>query len=418
MRILPAAAATLLIASTAVAQSTRPATGRSVEPTTYPATQPSANQYTVLGGEGLEGVPLATAKGGPAVGEIEDGLVPAATFFGPMPTVFAFIEGERTERIFVAFPRWQDPTNFTVAELTADGLVPFPDAETNKFLPESPGEYDVKSHLVSVQSVVSDSQDRLWLLDTGSINLGPPIKGAPKLWGYDPATGERVAEIDFSNGDAIKEKTYLNDVRFDLSRGDAGYAFITDSGDGAIIVVDLATKRAFRKLDDHPSTEPQDVNLTVEGEPFPGKIASDGVALSPDGSTLYYTPLTGRTIYAVPVDALIDEQADAGSQVREVATKPSGNDGIVCDAQGRIYTTDFEDNAIRRVDPETGEVELIVQDERILWPDCVIVRNDVVYFTSNQLHRQPQFHDGQDMREQPYVLFGFPIPDGETPKPR
>ena len=43
------------------------------------------------------------------------------TFDGPMPTG---VSVSHTGRIFVNFPRWDDPTAFTVAELRAGQLVP------------------------------------------------------------------------------------------------------------------------------------------------------------------------------------------------------------------------------------------------------------------------------------------------------
>ena len=298
-----------------------------------------------------------------------------------------------------------------------------------------------------MQSILVDGRNRLWLVDTGNVNLGTVTPGGAKMWAYDLATGERVKEITFG-GDAIKEKTYLNDVRFDLTAGDEGFAYLTDSGVGAIVVVDLATGEAWRKLDGDTSTQADEsITLSSEGEPIlirppdsdetkPFAVNSDGLALSPDGATLYYTPLTSRSMYAVDTDALRDRDADASKTVRKVADMASANDGIIADAQGRIYTTDYEDNAIRRYTPpqavsaepaaqvagagldqtssgipdvsgETTE-ELLVQDARLLWPDCVIVRDGQVYFTSNQLARQPQFHRGRDERVGPYVLFRFP----------
>ena len=58
--------------------------------------------------------------------------------------------------------------------------------------------------------------------------------------------------------DVALPTTYLNDVRFDLRRGEAGTAFITDSSDqgpNGIIVVDLATGESWRRLHEHPSTK-------------------------------------------------------------------------------------------------------------------------------------------------------------------
>jgi hypothetical protein len=50
---------------------------------------------------------------------------------------------------------------------------------------------------VSVQSVVIDPQDRLWILDTGSINMQPTKPGGPKLVCYDLNTNRMIKRINF-----------------------------------------------------------------------------------------------------------------------------------------------------------------------------------------------------------------------------
>lgn len=108
--------------------------------------------------------------------------------------------------------------------------------------------------------------------------------------------------------------TYLNDVRFDLRRGSDGMAFITDSsnqGPNGIIVVDLGSGRAWRRLHDRPTKaeRPPQFRPLVEGryfmkhsaggDPQPVTMVSDGIAISADGSRLYYCPLASRRLYSV-----------------------------------------------------------------------------------------------------------------------
>jgi sugar lactone lactonase YvrE len=383
-----------------------------------PTTTISAVQNVATDPRAIAQTKLSTAKGGPAKGKRDDKLKPAALFYGPLPTCFAFTSDDR---LFVNFPRWGMITNYTVAEVKNGTLVPYPDVEANSFYPEEPGRADAKTHLVSVQSVVTDSRDRLWIVDTGSINMQPIIDPlAPKLWAYDVKSGQRVKAITFA--ETVKKNSYLNDVRFDLRRGTEGMAYITDSGAGGIVVVDLASGQSWRKLDDHPSVKAdRNLAIMVEGEALRRRLAgkaeepvlinSDGIALSPDGKTLYYTPLTGRAIYGVSTDYLDDRNAsqDANAVVKKVAEKPSANDGLVCDAEGRLYSTDFEDNCIRRTTPADGKSEVVLQDERLLWPDCVMIHNGKLYVTSNQLHRQGDFHGGQNLLESPFVLFEYPV---------
>ncbi|HYP87720.1 MAG TPA: L-dopachrome tautomerase-related protein, partial [Polyangiaceae bacterium] len=126
---------------------------------------------------------------------------------------------------------------------------------------------------------------------------------------------------------------------------------------------------------------------------------------------LYYTAVISHDVYSVPTDLLADPDADEqaiGAAVKLVATKPSGNDGIACDAQGRIYTTDFEDNSLRRIDPDTGDVTVLTQDERLIWPDTLAFSGNDLYVTVNQLPRQAGYRAGADERQPPYVLFRLP----------
>lgn len=343
------------------------------------------------------------------VGTIES----VASFNGPMLTGVTVSQGGR---IFVNFPRWGDKVDYTVAEVKNGRTVPYPNAEINR-----PNTSKQAESLISVQSVVVDPQDRLWILDTGSIQFGPTSPGGPKLIGVDLKQNRIFQTILFPQNVALPT-TYLNDIRFDLRRGKAGMAFITDSSDkgpNGIIVVDLASGRSWRKLNDHPSTKSVPNFLpTVEGQPLmnrppnqppsPIKLGSDGIAISADGKRLFYCPLASRRLYSVSVDALVNEQlpeAQVAATVVDHGDKGGGSDGLESDSQNRVYLTNYEHNAIFRRLPN-GMYETLVHDPRVLWPDTLSVAADgYLYFTANQLHRQPRYHEGKDLREKPYSLF-------------
>jgi sugar lactone lactonase YvrE len=273
---------------------------------------------------------------------------------------------------------------------------------------------------VSVQSVVVDPIDRLWVLDTGSVKMEGTVPGGPKLVGIDLKTNAVFKTIGFPPQVALRT-TYLNDVRFDLRRGKAGMAFITDSsraGPNAIIVVDLDSGRAWRRLNDHPSTKADKAFLPiVEGRPLvselPGKpakplgIGVDGIALGQDGRRLFYCPLSSRRLYSVSMDALADPKLPdraVAATVQDLGEKGAA-DGLEADAQGRLYVTNYENNAVLRRKPD-GSYETVVFDPRALWPDTLSVAKDgYLYFIANQLHRQPQYQRGSDLRQKPYELF-------------
>jgi len=273
-----------------------------------------------------------------------------------------------------------------------------------------------------VQSVVVDPDgERLWILDTGSIQFEPVRPGGPKLIAVDLKTNHVGEKILFPP-DVVLPTSYVNDVRSDLRRGNEGVAFITDStslGPNGIIVVDLASGKSWRRLHDHPSTKPDPAFVpVVEGEilqmRLPGQpparfaVGSDGIAISPDGKSLYYCPLSSRHLYSVSADALADRNksdADVAATVKDLGEKGGASDGLESDAQGRVYLSDYEHNAIRRWSSST-EIQTLVHDPRVLWPDTLSLACDgYLYFTANQVERQGVFHNGQDLRQKPYVLF-------------
>jgi len=352
----------------------------------------------------------------------------------------------RQGRIFVSFPRWGDTVEYTVAEITNGQTVPFPNGDINRF-----DANQVKDHLVSVQSVVVDADDRLWMLDTGSILLGPPAPGAPKMVAVDLKTNKVVKTIAFPP-EVATPMTYVNDVRFDLRKGKGGVAYITDSGSrgpNGIVVVDLDSGRSWRKLNGHravraekdfqpriqfdPKIKNPLMNRPAPGLATPIGMGSDGIALSADGTRLFFCPLAGRHLYSVGTDALIDEamsDADVQKTLIDHGERNYASDGLECDANGRVYLTDYEHNAIhvRPTDSKGfvtntssgdlargvghGQVidQIIAQGPDLWWPDTMSIGPDgFLYFTANQLQRQKDYNEGKDLREKPYRLMRVKI---------
>tara|TARA_R100000306_G_scaffold54193_2_gene51278 strand:+ start:71007 stop:72194 length:1188 start_codon:yes stop_codon:yes gene_type:complete len=342
------------------------------------------------------------------VGDIEQ----VFAFDGPMPTGVTVADNGR---IFVNFPRWGDDVPFTVAELRDGKAVPYPDIKIN-----TPKGQPAAEAFISVQSVVMDSQNRLWVLDTAAPGFSAPQPGGAKLVAIDLDSNKVVKTIVFPK-DVILDSTYLNDVRFDLSQGKAGTAYVTDSsmkGPGAIIVLDIASGKALRRLSGADSTSPDpDFVPVVEGRRLMNRapdgttsafaVAADGIALPADGKDLYFSPLAGRHLYSVPTAMLRDESIPDSKLIEAVKDlgEKGASDGLESDATGAVYATDYEHNAIHKRHAD-GSWTTIANDPRILWPDTLSVAADgYLYFTANQLHRQPGFHGGKDLRKKPYSLF-------------
>ena len=351
------------------------------------------------------------------VGEIE----PMAFFYGAMPTG---VTVSRHGRMFVKFPQWGDTVEYTVAEVRHGKTFAYPNQSLNNCKNK-----EQKDCFVAVQSVVVDPKDRLWVLDTGSIGFGPTTYGGPKLVGIDLKTNKAFKWFLFPT-DVALATTYLNDIRFDLTRGTEGMAFITDSGTGAIIVVDLADGKSWRRLANDQSTKalagylPMVEGKTLMLRPAPGVIIplvvnSDGIAISNDGKKLYYSALTGRRLYSVSVDALANPatlDAAVAATVIDYGDKGCASDGLESDADGWVYLTDIEHNSIHRMKPDPDQVksqasiETIAHDPRMLWPDTLSLAYDgYLYFTANQIQRQPVHTGGPDLRDKPYVVYRIKV---------
>jgi len=235
-----------------------------------------------------------------------------ATFHGPMPTG---VSVSQTGRIFVNYPKWGDKLRFTVAELRNGEAYAFPDEATNRT-----NDADQAAALVSVQSIVVDPADRLWILDTGSPMFQPTQYGGPKLVCVDLTTNTIVQKILFPT-DVSLPTTYLNDVRFDLRRGKAGdgvYHRLRRQGTERHHRGRSRDRRELAqapRLPEHEGGNPARIPAdgrgpaggwsARHGPPKPVTMGADGIASGHDGARLFYCPLASRHLYSVSIDMLI-----------------------------------------------------------------------------------------------------------------
>ncbi|GAB2895079.1 L-dopachrome tautomerase-related protein [Paraburkholderia jirisanensis] len=348
--------------------------------------------------------------------------LPAERSIGHIEAVFEFYDAmpagvakAPNGRLFVNYPRWGDDVPFTVGEIVGGRVVPYPDAQINRADPARPA-----AGFISVQSVVADCRNRLWILDTAAPKFAPPLQGGAKLVAVDLSTNKVVKTIVFGPK-VLLSQSYIGDVRFDFRYGQEGFAYLTDAserGPGGIIVVDLASGDAWRTLSAHPAAQgdPSFVGVVEgmamrvdgpDGNPEPLHVASDGLALSADGNLLYFSPQSSRHLYSVATRFL--RNRDAGDDEVEASVRDLGekgaSDGIASDASGAVYAGDYENNSIRKMLPD-GTWITIAHDPRILWPDSLSVGADgYLYFTANQLNRQARYNRGHDLRKKPYTLF-------------
>lgn len=317
----------------------------------------------------------------------------------------------RSGRIFVSFPRVEEPpAPATLAEIQDGRALPFPDTMMND---TSAG--DKTQRFTSIHGIAMAPGNRLFALDTGSNTMDGCDPEAAALYLIDLDRNAVVRRFTFAH-DVVHATSYLNDVVIGYNRGAGGTAYISDSGPqgpGGIVVVDLDTGRSWRRLDGHACVRGHSgdgFGIAAEGETLPTPpTGADGIALSPDGATLWWTPLASYALYHCATDVLADttrSDEEVARAVQSAGGRDFACDGLDTDREGRVYFTDVTNNAIQRLIPGEMRYERIVQDDRLIWPDAVALGPDsILYVTSSQLGRSPQFQHGVDRRERPFRLF-------------
>lgn len=301
--------------------------------------------------------------------------------------------------IYVSTARWggrEIPA--TLSRLVKKGsewkLQPFPNKALN--------DIDNPLGLKAVLGFEIDRHDVMWILDQGHVAGAPSGPGDEKLIGWDLKSGKEVARYAFSEADTDRKCSFLNDVAVD---NDAGVVYISDSGifcnplKGGILVYDMRTNQARRVLSAPEWVNNEDYTFKIhgrdvlkakEGQPNGMKTGADGIALSGDKKTLYWTNLTGNRLLSLPT-ALIRDFSQSEEAVKKAvkveATLPSNTDGMTADRANNLYMTALGLNGIMKRDAKTGQVSTLVTSDEISWPDTLAWgAGGTLYLVSNHLH--------------------------------
>ena len=350
-----------------------------------------------------------------------NGQIPA-TFSGSVNAPIAGIHFDAKGRAFVSTPRLVSaaaPATLSILDTTVRSgparLTAFPSREGNAV--NSAPEQNLRNVL---GFYVDRKNGWLWALDMGFVagETESPV-GSQKLVVLDLNSGRTIKRIAL-DGVADHKASFLNDVVVDENRR---VAYISDSGSRSapknrvgVIVVDFASGKARRVLDRHPALQIEPgVNVFSHGaEVWPGKpllIGINGIALSPDAGTLYWTVTTGTRAYAVPTAILrqpASTDAQIAEQIRDLGKVGGNTDGIVTDEKGNLYITDVTRNGIVRYDPKTLSMSLIAASEDVHWPDTPAIRpNGELIFTSSSLN--DHFAGAVKPGEERYDLWRLPL---------
>lgn len=320
-----------------------------------------------------------------------------ATLEHPSGNVSAATDG----RIFFSyFPEGQSPVK--VAEFAAGTITPFPDAA-------------FQTKFVSVLSVRVDAANRLWVLDYANPALLGTLTTTPKIYAFDIATRALVHEFAFPKDIAVKDSV-LNDMQIDTARN---RIYITDTNPlgrkGALVVYDIAQKKARRVLEGTASVTGGDYQIRVNGEAFkvlayPVVFNADSITLDQAGEWLYYGAFNSMDLYRIRAATLADfslSNAALTAAVERFATK-SMSDGISIDSAGNLYITDPEHSAIHLVDPNTRYLQTLYRDTQLRWPDGMSYAPDgFTYLTARSLNEVILQSAATVKSKGPYYLWRF-----------
>lgn len=281
-------------------------------------------------------------------------------------------------RIFVNFPRWREGVPLAVAEVNPEtgAYSPYPNEDWNAWEINQPPREDA---FMAVQSVVSKGNE-LFVLDTRN-PMFAGVKDAPRIFVFNLETNELVRTYIFSEGSYLPG-SYINDLRVDVKRRKI---YLTDSGEGALLLLDAVSGESTRLLADHPSTKAETDHLTVDGQRWDAKVHADGIAFDVLSDLIYYHSLTGYTLYAIKASALNGDRQDRLKGIKKLGTT-AAPDGMITDDLGNLYFADLENHKIQYRDPQ-GVIHTLLEGDMVSWADTFSIHNGYLYYTNSRIHQ-------------------------------
>ncbi|MFK8184759.1 MAG: L-dopachrome tautomerase-related protein [Phormidesmis sp.] len=318
-------------------------------------------------------------------------------------------------RIFMSLHQAYQP-EFNVVELLSDGsVVPFPNSAWNN----PPGIDGIGMN--SVLGIQADRQGIVWMLDNAA-GVSAEEGGVPRVIGWNTASDQLEKVIPIPSPVA-RPGSFINDLAVDNVRNTLYLADIVSDQGPAIIVVDVETGRSRRVLIGHPSLQPEaDAPIVIDGQEtqlagpegtaIEHRMGLNPITIDPAAEWVYYGSMNGTSVWRVRADDLINAALSdeaLATRVARYGDKPV-SDGISIDVSGNVYITDLNQKAIGITQPD-GTYEVLVQDDRLLWPDSLSTGADgYMYVVVNKLHLSPLLNAGENESEPPYYVMRFQAP--------
>lgn len=397
----------------------------------FPTTCPAPNNATKVAGRPNGACPGDFDVIGPVLEAVHESKIP--------PTGLAV---DPDHNIYLAYPRNSGPQPVNVVKATSfDTEEPWPNAPMQNCTKNQ----DPKTCFVNVQNIILDSNNTLWIVDSGiPPGMKSAVSGGSKIMSFDlKGNLKRTYAIP---DEFLHDNMNANDIRINNTLGKAGYAFITDESDlGSILSINLDDGKTNRRLFNTSCVKADDKYVGVyNGQPIYQwngtqksyfTTGSDGIALA--SGNVYWGILASRRYYYVPQEVIINNDisdADVLKAVQNPGQCASEQAGFTADENGRVYIMAGEHNAIFYVDtqykntkdtvngnkntsgaiPATDYVmKTSVRSALIQHADSAAILDGYLYFCTNQLPLSPgRQYMNKDGRKGPFRSYRYFIGAG------
>jgi hypothetical protein len=318
------------------------------------------------------------------------------------------------DRVFVSLPKWKSGTPATLATVSisaAEGnrsplLMPYPDWSWHG-RPE--GDCD---GLTSVFRMEVDQCGRLWVLDSGFINVAEGGKQAcpAQLFIFDLKSDTLMRKYQFPST-SLKSNSFLTGITLDVdgtqcgSQEDDAYAYIADVWAFGMVVYSFKQDKSYRVEHEYFHPDPLVCVFNATGITFRWIDGLFGIALSPlnkenptAARTMYFHPMSSYREFSVPTSVIRNEtaaqdSADAFTAYEKRGRTRSHASASAMSAQGILLYNLVSKDAVGCWNTRLPHVEalqgIIDQDsERLSLPnDISIDHDDNVWVLSDRLHK-------------------------------
>lgn len=204
----------------------------------------------------------------------------------------------------------------------------------------------------------------------------------------------KIVLLDLNRGGAVvgmhvlpskvcsRTHCFLNDIVVDELDGGWAYMTDTDEKDPGLVIYSRQRGRSWKIRHETFKAEEAALNFLARGVRHNRPTPVDGIAMAPAVNLddahryVYYTALTGLTMFGIDSAVLRNEQLatskDVSKHIIKIGPKLGPSDGMVVDSVGRLYYGLLVEDAVATWDinkPINTSKIIDVNHKLIAWPD-------------------------------------------------